>query len=170
MVFNFAVSFSSRREKFRAYTPLDCTMKIIILVVLPLLFISNAYAQCTGGKTIFSCTTTKGKQIEVCDMGKTINYSFGKKQAKPEIVVQAPRETASTYQWSGVGRTMSYAVDIPNGKTSYSIFWGVDRMTEAHSIEAGVNVLNNGNLVATVNCVEKGIINNLEGVDLKPTE
>ena len=65
---------------------------------------------------------------------------------------------------------MSYAVDIPNGKTSYSIFWGVDRMTEAHSIEAGVNVLNSGNLVATVNCVEKGIINNLEGVDLKPTE
>jgi hypothetical protein len=145
-------------------------MKIFIPVIVLLLIANNANAQCTGGKTLFFCTTSKGKQIELCDMGKTINYSFGKAQEKPEILVQAPRDAASTYQWAGVGRTMSYAVDVPNGKTSYSVFWGVDRMTEAHSIEAGVNVLSNGNLVTTVNCVEKGIISNLEGVNLKPTE
>ena len=146
-------------------------MKITaIAVVLIASFSSTVYAACEGGKVMFSCATNKGKQIELCDMGKTINYSFGKAQETPEIVVQAPRDTASTYQWAGVGSTMSYAVDVPNGKTTYSVFWGVDRMTDTHPIEAGVNVLNNNKLVATVNCVEKGIINNLEGVNLKPTE
>lgn len=146
-------------------------MKIIVIIpVLAALFTSNVYAKCEQSKTLFSCITTKGKQIEVCDAGKTISYSFGKPQQKPEIAVQVPRELASTYQWAGVGRTISYAVDIPNGKATYSVFYGVDRLTEDHAIEAGVNVLINNELVTTVNCSGKDIVSNLEGVDLKPTE
>jgi hypothetical protein len=139
-------------------------MKVIIPVFLSLLLVSNVYAQCTGGKTLFFCTTTKDKQIELCDMGKTIDYSFGKAQEKPEITVQAPRDTASTYQWAGIGSAMSYSVDVPNGKTTYNVFWSADRLTDAHPIEAGVNVLNGKDLVATVNCSGKDIVNNLEGV------
>lgn len=146
-------------------------MKIIVIIpVLAVLFTSNVSAKCEQSKTLFSCLTTKGKQIEVCDAGKTIGYSFGKPQKKPEIAIDVPRELASTYQWAGVGRTMSYAVDIPNGKATYSVFYGVDRLTEDHAIEAGVNVLINNELVTTVNCSGKNIVSNLEGVDLKPTE
>lgn len=85
-------------------------------------------------------------------------------------MVKASRDQASTYQWAGVGRSMSYAVDIPNGNTIYNVFWGVDRLTEEHAIEAGVNVFINKDLVATVNCSGKDVISNIEGVNLKPTE
>jgi hypothetical protein len=119
---------------------------------------------------VFSCLTSKGKQIEVCDAGKTIDYSFGKPQGKPEIEVKVARDNASTFQWAGIGSSMSYAVDIPNGKTTYNVFWSADRLSEQHAIEAGVNVLINKELVTTVNCASENIINNIEGVDLKPTE
>lgn len=135
------------------------------------LFSSSIYAKCeVGSKTIFSCMTTKGKQIEVCDAGKTISYSFGKPQEKPEIVVKVPRNQASTYQWEGVGRYMSYSVNIPNGNTVYSVFWGVDRLSEEHAVEAGVNVETNNKSVATVKCSEKNIEQNIEGIALKPAE
>lgn len=146
-------------------------MKIIAVVpVVAVLLTTNVYASCEGSKTLFFCNTVKGKQIEVCDAGDTINYVFGKAQKTPEIDIKVPRDKASTYQWAGVGSSMSYAVDIPNGKTTYNVFWSADRMTDEHAIEAGVNVLINNELVTTVKCAEKDLVSNLEGVDLKPTE
>jgi hypothetical protein len=146
-------------------------MKIIVIVpVLAALFSTNVYAKCEGGKTLFFCTTVKGKQIEVCDSEKTIDYSFGKPQEKPEIDIKVPRDQASTFQWAGVGSSESYAIDIPNGKATYNVFWGVDRLTDAHAIEAGVNVLMDKNLVTTVKCSGKDVVNNIEGVKLKATE
>lgn len=122
-------------------------------------------------QTLFSCMTAKGKRIQLCDQQQTLEYSFGKPSLKPEIVVQVPRSAASTSQWPGVGRWMSYSVEIPNGKTVYSVFWGVDRLSEEHGIEAGVNVEVNGKHAATVKCGEEStIIQNMEGVDLKATE
>lgn len=125
-----------------------------------------------GSKVVFSCLTAKGKSIEVCDSGKTIDYSFGKPGTKPEIVVRALRKDASTYQWQGVGRAISYSVSVPNGeKTVYTAFWSADRMDEKHGIEAGVNVEISGKQVATVNCGDpKQIVQNIEGIDLKPSE
>lgn len=65
---------------------------------------------------------------------------------------------------------MSYAVDIPNGNTTYNVFWGADRLSENHSIEAGVNVLINEKMAATVKCSGNNIEQNMEGIDLKPAE
>lgn len=139
------------------------------MCVLAILGVSDASARCDGGSaTLFSCVTTKGKQIELCDAGKTIQYSFGKPQFKPEIVVTVPRNRASTSQWAGVGRYMTYSVDVPNGDTIYSVFWSADKIEQG--IEAGVNVLVKGKVAATVNCSERSIDSNLEGVKLKPSE
>lgn len=85
--------------------------------------------------------------------GKSITYTFGSPQAKPEIALNVPRDKVTTFQWSGIGRYLSYAVDIPNGTTTYSVFHGMDRKpTKEHAIEAGVNVLVDGKLLATVRC------------------
>ena len=71
----------------------------------------HALADCGPGQTtVFSCLTAKGKRIQVCDAGATIDYSFGKPDAPAEIVVRAPRAQAATSQWSGVGRYISYSV------------------------------------------------------------
>ncbi len=123
-----------------------------------------------GAKALFSCEAANGKRIEVCDAGGSIRYSYGKPQETPEITVEVPRSQASTSQWEGVGRYESYAVDIPNGNTVYSVFWGGDRLTEGNPVEAGVNVLINNQLAATVKCAGKNIPNNLAGVDLKSSE
>lgn len=143
-------------------------LEFVAISVLTLLFSSPVFALCaSASKTIFYCTTAKGKQIEVCDSKKTIDYSFGKPDMKAEIVVKVPRAQATTWQWRGVGRWQSYSVDVPNGNTTYNVFWGRDALAPNSPPEAGVNVLNNDRIVTTVLCATKGIVQALEGIDLK---
>lgn len=131
----------------------------------------SAWAACErGSDTVFSCRTAKGKWIQVCDAGKTIDYSFGK-PGEPEMRVRAARKDAATFQWQGVGRSISYAVAVPKGNTTYHVFWSADRLSAAHAIEAGVHVEINQKWVATVRCAgEKNIVQRIEGIDLKPLE
>lgn len=131
---------------------------------------ASAQAACPSAKaTVFSCTTAKAKVIEVCDLGKSIGYSFGP-AGKPELALQVPRAQASTRQWEGIGRTISYSVDVPNGATVYSVFWAADRMSDEHEISAGVEVIIKGKTAATVACdPKKKIVQGMEGIDLKPT-
>jgi len=144
-------------------------IKLVLITMLILGISPIAMAACDrDSKTIFSCLTAKAKRIQVCDSGKTIEYSYGKPNLTPEIIVRAPRSDASTYQWIGAG-DMSYSVTIPNGNTNYRVFWSVDRFTDEHLIHAGVTVDVNKKDVATVKCVgEKHIVQNIEGIDLKP--
>ncbi|WP_417908580.1 hypothetical protein [Candidatus Electronema sp. PJ] len=128
-----------------------------------------------GSKTVFHCLTDKGKAIELCDSGRTMDYSFGTPGKKTEIALRVPRNKATTYQWKGYGRTHCYSVEIPNGNTTYSIFWHLDTGlvgTEENPESAGVNVEIEKKHVATVKCAENdlNIIQYLEGIDLEPTE
>lgn len=146
-------------------------MKVrLIIVMLTCLLSTHVFAKCEkGNEIIFSCKVKKsGKYIEVCDAKTKITYSFGKSHKKPELSLAIPRNEASTYQWSGIGRYYSYSVFIPNGKVVYEVFWKADRMTDEHEIKAGVSVQKNDEVIATIYCINKTIINNIEGVALKP--
>jgi len=59
---------------------------LVILILMYSLSLS-VYAKCGNNQTVFSCDTKKGKHIEVCDNKKTIEYSFGKIGAKPELLI-----------------------------------------------------------------------------------
>lgn len=144
-------------------------MKRIILVVTMLaISASGAYAKCTN-KTIFACTTTNGKLVEVCDNGDAIEYVFGKSLAKPEKHFKVDRNKATTYQWNGMGRSMSYSVEIPTGDTVYSVYTSADKIDV--STETGLSVSVKGKNVATLKCNEKKkMIVDIEGIDLKPGE
>jgi hypothetical protein len=164
---------------FRVYLAKEISMIKPVQLVSAVLFLgitSVAIADCEKvSKTVFSCVTGKGKVIEVCDSGKTIDYSFGKSNLKPEIVVRTPRKEASTTQWQGFGKHMSYSVEIPSGAATYSVFWGVDKLMEGDKkdpqIEAGVSVEINKKQAASVMCSNsKPIVQNIEGIDLKPTK
>lgn len=113
-------------------------------------------------KTIFSCTTNKGKRIEVCDLGSKISYSFGLPE-KNEINIQKDRDSVTTTQWDGMGSVMSYSVNIPNGKTIYSVFHEANKNTQ--EVSSGVNVISGEKLLATVKCSES-FFSNIEGIDL----
>ena len=131
-----------------------------------------AHAACERGlATVFSCLTAQGRHIEVCDAGATIDYSFGLPRGKPEIVVRAPRAQAFTHQWHGVGRAIHYSVSVPNGDTVYRVYWSLDRLSESRDIDAGVEVVIAGKHVATVRCKgDKHIVQNIEGIQLKPSD
>jgi hypothetical protein len=145
----------------------------IISVGLILLFPTvHAFADCPAGqKTVFYCNTVNDKVIQLCDAGATIDYAFGRAGRAPELALRIPREQATTWQWPGIGRWMTYAVDVPNGDTRYSVFWGVDRLDEAHPVEAGVDVEIRGEHVATVKCSnDAALVQQMEGIDLLPRE
>jgi hypothetical protein len=120
-------------------------------------------------KLLFSCSTENGKQILLHDASTTIDYTFGKPDRDPELDLRVPRRNASTWQWKGIGRHMSYVIDVPNGETIYSVFWSVDRLSQNAQEDAGVNVLINQKEVATVKC-SSNVVNKMEGVDLKERE
>jgi hypothetical protein len=128
---------------------------------------ASASAQ-TSDELLFYCTTDTGKVLELYDLGDTIQYSFGP-EYEPELLLNVPRNQATTYQWAGVGRSIYYSVDIPNQDTVYTVFWSVDRLESDYPIYAGVDVQINREYVTTVPCTSN-ITSNLEGVDLRPTE
>lgn len=117
-------------------------------------------------KTIFSCTTTKGKTVEVCDAGEKIQYTFGNKGAANELVLAIPRAVASTYQWDGIGRSMIYSVQIPRGNTIYEVFRLADKVSQ--EVTSGINVVVDGKPAATLTCKPETVIDNIEGVALRP--
>jgi hypothetical protein len=147
-------------------------IKSSFICITALLVASDAFAACASqADTWFSCTTKAAKRIELCNEKTKVRYTFGPKNGAAEITLSVPKEKASTSQPDGIGRWESYAVDIPNGKTVYSVFWGSDRLSAKHDVEAGVHVTTSkGNLI-TVHCAPRDdITNNLDSVDLQPTE
>lgn len=140
---------------------------LVMLLLMSSLSLS-VYAKCGNNQTVFSCDTKKGKHIEVCDNKKTIEYSFGKIGAKPELLINVPRYKATTFQWHGIGRSETYSVDIPNDNAVYNVYWSVDKMSRGYPVSAGVNVSLDGAYVNTVECA-KNIKENIVGIDLAST-
>ncbi|MDD2499854.1 MAG: hypothetical protein PHN92_03420 [Geobacter sp.] len=141
--------------------------KLILLIIAMVMAAGQAWGGCSG-KTIFACTAKNGKQVQVCDNGDTLEYSFGK-LGSIEKHFKINRADASTYQWNGMGRYMNYTVELPTGDTVYSVFTGADKINMKS--ESGVNVTVKGKAVATVKCNEKKkIVADIEGIDLKAAE
>ena len=143
-----------------------------ILLLSTLVLVTNTYAACGDSKTVFHCTTTNNKQIEVCDAGKTISYSFGKHSKKPELTISVPRHKATTFQWHGIGRHINYSVSIPNGSYMYSVYTSIDKLEEdeAKGFEAGVMVEKNNQHLVTVICRDDTVIDDIQGIDLQPSD
>lgn len=148
---------------------LKVTLQTSAILVAAIAAPVAASAECAhSAKEVFFCEASKGRVIQVCDAGKTIEYTFGKPK-QPDIVLAAARDTVTTRQWSGMG-PMSYSVRVPNGDTSYTVFWSFDRNPD-HDPDAGVEVEIKGKVAATVQCLsKKQVRNGLEDIDLPPAE
>lgn len=99
-------------------------MKVTALFAAFALFLLSlpAFACGKDGKNIFSCTTTTGKRVEVCELsnGKAFSYAFGKSIAKPELRLLAPRSKVGYMNSSGAS---GYIINLEfqNGRTRYSV-------------------------------------------------
>lgn len=140
---------------------------IALLSTLVLSLPGMALAACPSGqKTLFACSTTNDKQVQVCDAGRSIGYTFGRPGRAPELALDVPRNRASTYQWPGTGRTTTYSLSVPNGDTTYTVYSTFDRLADTLDFQHGIQVEVRGQQVANLHCREPGLIDNLEGVDL----
>lgn len=139
-----------------------------LIIAVAVVCSNSVFAACPSqSKTVFNCTTTNNKVIQVCDAGNTISYSFGKANATPELAITVPRNKVTTYQWEGFGRYENYAINIPNGKTIYRVNDSLDKMSQQYT--AGVEVSNNDKLLATVECAaNKKITSKIQGIKLRP--
>lgn len=125
---------------------------------------ADPYACQAHENLLFHCLATNDKLITLCDAGSTLRYTFGKLGGDdPEMNLVIARSSASTSQGAA-----AQTIDLPYGNTTYSVFWGVDRTSDAHEIEAGVLVQVNDHHVATVQCKEDTVQNFMEDLDLKP--
>jgi hypothetical protein len=139
-------------------------IKSTVIAVSALLFSSSVYASCEGkDKLLFACLTEKGKQIEVCNFGQTIRYSYGRPNAKPEIVVIVPREKVAGNSCYACGRYITSSVTIPNENAFYQVTWSADKLQESDKLEGGVQVLINGTS-KFISCQSEPSIGNTEGI------
>ena len=115
-------------------------MKTLLFIVLSSFACASAYAK-SPVKTIFSCTTTNGKQLTVQRQGADYVYSFGRK-GRPELVFRNPKRDvvarSMTTRMSGVGGFGSEMNMIHRGY-EYSIFFRVAN-DEEHTITQGVEI------------------------------
>ena len=139
-----------------------------LIIVVAVICSHSLFAACPSqSKTVFNCTTTNNKVIQVCDAGNMISYSFGKANATPELAITVPRNKVTTYQWQGIGRYENYAINIPNGKTIYRVNDSLDKMTQQYT--AGIEVSNNDKLLAIVECAaNKKVTSKIQGIKLRP--
>lgn len=139
-------------------------MKVVLALLAGLLASLSAQAKCGDTETtVFSCLTSKAKQIEVCDAGKTVSYSFGYPHAKPEIVVTVPRNRARKEYIMGVGCVRS-SVTIPNGDTMYRVY-AMEPLRDLSCTDSGVEVYVKKRYTTAVKC--KGpYTNNIQEAEL----
>lgn len=79
---------------------------------------ANPDNSCDGEQSIFSDYTAKGnKYVAVCYVNDKIRYVFGKDGAKPDILLNVPKDKVE-FTLSGNG---DQSVTIPNGAYSYTV-------------------------------------------------
>ena len=118
-------------------------MKILLFIVLSSFACASAYAK-SPIKTIFSCTTTNGKQLTVQRQGADYVYSFGRK-GRPELVFRNSKRQVVSQSYTsempaaqGTSGMWSIMNMIHRGY-EYSIFFRVAN-DEEHTITQGVEI------------------------------
>lgn len=111
-------------------------------------------------KTLFSCATALGNRIEVCDSDATILYSFGEPGVEPQQLAEViPRNLVTETPWRAMGKAESYALKIPFRGAVHVVYWSLD--SQGAKPDAGVEILINGELRATMRCEAGQVRNNL---------
>ena len=121
-------------------------MKATFLSLSLVLLNLTAYAK-PPLKTIYSCTTTNGKQLAVYRQGNNYIYSFGRKGHKPELPFKNPRKNVLAKSISSEKSDRGgvwWEMPMTNRAYEYIIFFRVDKHGN-HEITEGVEVGKLGN-------------------------
>jgi hypothetical protein len=129
------------------------------ILLLTLLAAFPAHAACQG-ETALSCQIGK-KVLDVCLSGSDVTYAFGP-NGKPELKLSVPTAKADYRPWNGIGRYMGDAMAFENDGITYEVWYSVDRLEDEHRLDAGINIVENGELVAQLTCDQGSIDQRLD--------
>lgn len=117
-----------------------------VLFAIALLSPTLALACEPGEALVFSCTTAKGKPVEICQAADTVNYRFGGK----EMEVKVSNADLKWEQDSGSGGGTD-DLHFPNGDTTYQVSYG-----ESYDGSKGarVYVMRGSKQLADVQCTD----------------
>jgi hypothetical protein len=118
------------------------------LLILACLIPLPAFADCAG-ETLVNCLIN-GNQLEVCNNGDLLTYSYGPPGA-PELQLASKPEEAFT-PWDGMGRTEWEAITFSNKAATYEVVFSIDKMDESAGPEWGVVVEEGGEILANLTC------------------
>lgn len=107
-----------------------------------------AMADCLPGGHVFDCRIGT-KVLELCQQGEALTYSFGPRGA-PELVLAESHRSVDYTPWPGVGSAIWQSVTFVNQGYGYEVWTSSDR--SGGGLEAGVNVLQNGAMIAQLHC------------------
>lgn len=146
-----------------------------VTAIAALLLNCQAHACQSGERLAFSCTTTKGKVVEVCSAHNTAAYSYGRPGAKPELFLRKAKSELRYELSSGSGEGATY-LTFSNGNATYTIESGEvytrDYGDGTHvngGKYAGLSADVAGRNVAEIQCREGTIRDHLDvlGIDAK---
>ena len=81
----------------------------------------------------------------------------------PELELYASsKDNFDGFYNHGIGRYLWHEATFPNAGYSYVVGFTVDRLDENHSIAGSVLVMKDGSPVATLDCNESSIYNNMD--------
>lgn len=130
-------------KTFRSLLPSSIASGGLVLFALVLSALAHtapALADCGPGETvIFHCAMKSGgKQVSICLKGDTATYAYGRKGAKPELALSAPRGKVDLRLWNGVGRHIEESVGFRNGAYRYVASYALDRLDPSCETECKV--------------------------------
>ena len=130
----------------------------VLLMGACMLIAAPALACDPGGKTVVNCKTKSGKTLEVCQLGASLQYKFGRSIVSPEMEIKVLNEEMRYVLSFGSGMENAYLI-FPKAKMSYivnleKVFDDLKTRSTEEAFRAYVEVRQADKLVATVQCDE----------------
>ena len=129
------------------------------------LAVSNVQAACpSAAKTVFSCSTTNNKVVDICELGPNLLYSFGRPNSRPELQFNIAKSRAYMYLWDGSTSSEYNELYLPRGNTIYQAYQADHR--NHGGTEHGLNVFIHNKPVANIRCRANSVIENFQQLGL----
>lgn len=121
--------------------------------IIPLSFLALLPGAALAATSVFSCDTTRGKQIVITRDAGAIRYSFGKPSKSPELTLSSPIAKFDYRRSLGIAMEDHY-LGFVNGATRYIL--DVATLGE-EGYEANLTVSSKGKELAIIRCRDSSI-------------
>ena len=129
-----------------------------------------AACQCQAAQAcadpVFECVIqSSGKQVQVCQNGDALHYSFGPREGEPELSLQRPLTQVTIEPWNGMGERYWSSLEMRNGAWSYRMAVSYQRGAQADDdVRGSLTVLKQGQAVRELVCLPDTVRERIESV------